>query len=110
MPNPENLKPAKKGDVRNPKGRGNSPGRATILKKWLEVQAKLKNPITGKIEKGVVEDKVILALISKALKGDVRAIQEIMDTKYGKILQKSEIKGEGKVQVYRMPDGTKIEF
>ena len=77
MPNPENIRPPKPGEVRNPKGK--PPGtknRSTILKKWIEVATKLKNPVTGKDEFGTVEDKVTLALIARALTGDVQAIKD----------------------------------
>lgn len=65
--------------------------RSTILKKWIEITAKLKNPVTGKEESGTVEDKVNLALITKALAGDVQAIKEINDTLYGKIQDNQKI-------------------
>jgi len=54
----------------------------------MEINARIKNPITGKEENGIVEDKVQLALITKALSGDVAAIKEINDTLYGKIQDK----------------------
>lgn len=75
--------------------------RSTILKKWIEINAKLKNPVTGKEELGTVEDKVNLALITKALAGDVQAIKEINDTLYGKIPNKDELTGA---------DGDKIKI
>jgi hypothetical protein len=91
-PNIENLKHFKKGESGNPAGRAKGvKTRSTILKKWIEVTAKLKNPITGKDELGTVEDKVNLALITKALSGDVQAIKEINDTLYGKIQENQKI-------------------
>ena len=51
MPNEQNLIPAKKGEIRNPKGRGKGArNRATIVKQWLDVIEKTKNPITKEIE------------------------------------------------------------
>jgi hypothetical protein len=94
MPNPQNIEKHKfkKGVSGNlnghPKGVKN---RSTILKKWMELYTKLKNPVTGKDEAGTVEDKVQLALITKALSGDVAAIKEINDTLYGKIQEKIEL-------------------
>ena len=94
MPHPENIIPPNKGEIRNPKGKPKgTKNRSTILKKWIEVTAKLKNPITGKEEIGTVEDKVNLALITRALAGDVSAIKEINDTLYGKIPNKEELTG-----------------
>lgn len=92
MTNPENIIPPKKGEIRNPKGKPKgTKNRSTILRKWLEVNEKIKNPVTGEIEQATVEDSVILALISKARKGDVAAIREILDTNYGKIAERSNI-------------------
>lgn len=100
MPNPENIIPPKKGEIRNPNGRGKgTKNRATILRKWIELNTKLKNPVTGKDEQGIVEDKIQLALITKALSGDVAAIKEINDTLYGKIIEKSEVKSEGSITI-----------
>jgi hypothetical protein len=70
--------------------------RSTILKKWIEVNVKIKdksNPTLREID-GTVEDQIILALIAKARSGDVQAIKEINDTLYGKIIDKQEIKGD----------------
>ena len=100
MPHPENIIPPKKGEIRNPKGKPKgTKNRSTILKKWIEVTAKLKNPITGKEEIGTVEDKVNLALITRALAGDVSAIKEINDTLYGKIPNKDELTGANGEQI-----------
>ena len=81
---PENISGGK------PKGAKN---RSTILKKWIEVAVKIKekgNP-TGKEMIGTVEDQINLALLYKALSGDVQAIKEINDTLYGKISDKQEL-------------------
>lgn len=84
--NIQNLKPYKKGQSGNPAGypKGQK-NRATILKKWIEVAVKFKDPITEEEISGTVEDKISLSLINKALSGDVQAIKEINDTLYGKI-------------------------
>lgn len=102
MPFPEDKRNTKGFDKRpeniNREGRPvGSKNRNTILKKWIELNTKLKNPITGNEEEGIVEDKIALALLSKALKGDVIAIKEIYDTLYGKIADKSETKVQGEI-------------
>lgn len=84
MPNEQNLIPAKKGEIRNPKGRGHARGRATIVREWLMVEQKFKNPLTGQEEILSQADMITLALISKARKGDVAAFRELMDSGYGK--------------------------
>ena len=100
MPHPENLIPAKKGEIRNPKGK--PPGtknRATILRKWIDTQTKVIDPSTGETVSGTMEDKVYLALLSKALSEDVAAIKEINDTLYGKIADKAEIKTDETIKI-----------
>lgn len=94
MSNLKTLKPPNKGEIRNPKGKPvGTKNRSTILKKWIEVNAKVKNPITKQEEGGTVEDLITIALITKALKGDVQAIKEINDTLYGKIQDNHLIEG-----------------
>jgi hypothetical protein len=85
--NNENLRPPKHGEPsRNPFGRPKgSRNRSTIVKEWLSVQQKIKNPITGTIETLDQADMITLALISKARKGDVAAFKELMDSGFGKI-------------------------
>ncbi|MBA3357151.1 MAG: hypothetical protein H0U18_14670 [Pyrinomonadaceae bacterium] len=48
-------------------------------------------PPGAKAQKGTVEDQIALALIAKAVKGDVSAIREILDTVYGKVTEKHEL-------------------
>lgn len=95
--NNENLIPPKPGEVRNPKGKPKgTKNRSTILKKWMKVKVLIKdksNPLLKDI-KGTVEDQINLALINKAMKGDVSAIKEINDTLYGKISDKTELTGK----------------
>jgi len=82
----ENIKPPKKGEIRNPKGKAKGTlNRETLFKKWLEVSQKVKNPINQKIESLSQYDLVMLALIKKARSGDVNAIREIMDSSFGKL-------------------------
>lgn len=84
MPNPENLKPAKKGEVRNPNGRPKgSKNRSTIARKWLEVLEKTTNPITKELEHLSQEDIITLAIIRKARKGDVQAYKQLLDSAHG---------------------------
>jgi len=95
MPKPENIIPPVKGERRNPNGRPvGSKNRKTLLKKWLELSADVLAPITNESTSGTVEDAVYLALIKKALDGDVNAIKEISDTMYGKLTDKMEHSGE----------------
>ena len=88
MPNPENLRPAKKGEVRNPNGRPKgSRNRSTIAREWLEVSQFITNPITGEKEKLEQQDIMTLGIIKKAREGDVNAYKALMDSAYGQPLQ-----------------------
>jgi hypothetical protein len=70
-----------------PKGAKN---RSTIAKYWLEVNQKLKNPLTGAEETMSQEDLMTLALIKKAREGDVAAYKALMDSGYGAPIQQIE--------------------
>jgi len=60
----------------------------------LETEKSIKNPITGKEETLPIEDQITIALIGKALKGDVNAFRELMDSGYGKLTDKTELTGK----------------
>ena len=74
-----------------PKG---SRDRQTIVKYWLEAIKEARNPITGELEQLPVADQIVLSLIGKALKGDVSAFKELMDSGYGKLTDKVEHSGD----------------
>ncbi len=74
------------GQSGNPSGREKgSKNRSTILKKWIESDCSITDPTTGKEIAGTIEDKIALALIGRAISGDVAAIREIYDSVYGKL-------------------------
>ena len=75
-----NLIPAKKGEVRNPKGRvKGSLNRKTILRHWLSLEQDEKNPITKQVETLSQVDLITLAIIKKAREGDVNAYKTLME-------------------------------
>ncbi len=93
MPNKENIEKHefKKGESGNPNGRPKgAKNRSTIAKYWLEVNQKLKNPLTNQEETMSQEDLMTLALIKKAREGDVAAYKALMDSGYGAPLQQVE--------------------
>lgn len=97
--NSENLekrKPFEKGDPRiNREGRPvGVRNRSTIVKQWLEATKIAKNPISETEEEMQVQDMMTLALISKALKGDVAAFKELMDSGYGKVPNQVDAEGD----------------
>ena len=88
MPNPENIIPPQKGEVRNPNGKPKgTKNRSTIARKWLEVMQDAKNPITGELEKLSQEDLMTLAIIHKARKGDVNACNKRASREQPAIIQ-----------------------
>lgn len=81
----------KKGESGNPNGRPKgSKNRSTIARKWLEVNQKLKNPLTSEEETMSQEDLMTLALIKKAREGDVAAYKALLDSGYGMPTQQIE--------------------
>lgn len=92
MANEQNLRPAwKKGESGNPKGYPTGKkNRSTVARYWMEVNQKLKNPLTGNEETMSQEDLMTLALIKKAREGDVSAYRELMNSGYGAPVQQIE--------------------
>lgn len=108
-PNPiPNSKPFKKGQSGNPNGRPKGrKNRSTVIRHWLEAIDKGRNPISGDTEKMSVEDRMTLAMIAKALKGDTSAYKALMDSAYGH--PKQEVEQSGKQEIvtrirWRDPD------
>jgi hypothetical protein len=90
--NTKGLKPFKKGVSGNPKGRPKGVQNSTTrLRRILELTQKKKNPVTGDIEDFSVAEQMDMALINKALRGDVIAYREIIDRLEGKAKQSVEV-------------------
>lgn len=88
------LKPAKKGEIRNPNGRGKGHLNVkTRMLKLFKTVVEQQNPLTGKDEKFTVDEMLDMALVGKALSGDVPAYREIMDRVEGKIVTPIEVDG-----------------
>lgn len=94
MANTDNLTPWAAGQSGNPSGKPKGTlNRATILRRYLAASLK-DNPadipfdLEGRI---TVEEAIVLALIKKALSGDITAIKEIQDTVHGKLTDSSEV-------------------
>ena len=91
MPKPENIIPHKfkKGSSGNPKGRPKLPD---LREAMARVLAEEKDGL-------VALDAILKALRAKAIKGDVRAAQELLDRGFGK----------SKQQIDHTTQGEKIE-
>ena len=101
----ENLQMAKKGEVKNPNGRGTSKNTKTILERFLNIEMKQKNPFTQEIEQMTVLELMNLKQIANALEGDLAAFKEIIDRHEGKITVKSEITAEVKNTIISLGTG-----
>ena len=110
MPNPQNIIPPKKGEVRNPhKGRGKgNRNRSTIAAYWLGMNVKNRNPITNIQEHVKMEDAAFLELVriiraGKAKDGDkINAIREVFDMMYGKLPQTIDMNLDKAEQIVKM--------
>lgn len=91
----EDLIPFKPGESGNPNGRPKgTKNRSTIARKWLEINEKVKNPITGELETLTQEDIMTLAVLKKARNGDVNAYKELLNNGYGLPTQSIDVKQE----------------
>ncbi|MGZ5283722.1 MAG: DUF5681 domain-containing protein [Bacteroidia bacterium] len=83
-----NLKPAKKGEVRNPKG---------APQKLPELKDALENILASPTGKASELEAILRAIINKAKKGDVRAAEFILDRFYGKPKQAIDLQHGGQI-------------
>jgi hypothetical protein len=91
-PNQKGLKPPRKGEIRNPKGKAKGIQNAsTIARRWAETEQTTKNPLTGADERLTQADLMTLAQIKNARGGDLSAYREIMDRAYGKVADRAEV-------------------
>jgi hypothetical protein len=96
MANEQNLKPFPKGVSGNPSGKPKGTEHSkTRLKRILDLVQKKRNPITGEEEEFTVLELMDMQIIAKALKGDQRAYQEVIDRLEGKPKQTSEVEVSG---------------
>jgi len=104
--------PWKKGQSGNPKGKAKGTrNRDTILREMLALTLKKKgadgkmadveHPLDPSRKSITVEEGINAALVNRALKGEIRAIQEIQDTLYGKIKE---------TKVLENPDGSALKM
>jgi len=103
----DNLVHFEKGQSGNPNGRPKGVQNSkTRLLRLLELVQKRKNPITGEDEDFTVLELMDMQMISKALKGDQRAYEAVVDRLEGKPKQTTDITADikGNVQITIEPD------
>lgn len=94
----ENLKPAKKGEIRNPGGKPKGTKNIkTILKKYLSIELEKVNPLTENKEKMTTAELLQLKKIAMALGGNVKCMEMIDERLYGKVEEKVNHSGEMKI-------------
>ena len=107
MPNLENLTPFPKGVSGNPAGKPKGTEHSkTRLRRLLDLVQKKRNPITGEEEEFTVLEMMDMQMIAKALKGDQRAYESVVDRLEGKPKQTTDITADikGNVQITIEPD------
>jgi hypothetical protein len=103
----DNLVHFEKGQSGNPNGRPKGVQNSkTRLLRLLELVQKRRNPITGEDEDFTVLELMDMQMISKALKGDQRAYEAVVDRLEGKPKQTTDITADikGNVQITIEPD------
>lgn len=100
MANPQNLKkPWQKGQSGNPNGRPKLPSMKTIM-----------DSVLGDIQNGKsAAEAIMMAMRNKAIKGDVRAAEFIIDRAYGKAKESIELSGSTNVVIMPKPPGEEEE-
>ncbi len=91
MANEHNLRNFPKGTSGNPAGRPKGAlGRNRVARLLLQLETETLNELTGQIEWLTNEDLITIAIVKKAIGGDVAAYVAIMDSAYGKPKQELE--------------------
>ena len=88
MANPENLVPIPKGVSLNPAGRKKGErNMSTILRDIMKTKIEMVDPVLKKKVKQPVKYIIMLKLAQKAMKGDLKAIEIMLDRTEGKAKQ-----------------------
>lgn len=89
---PPGAKPFKKGQSGNPAGKpkGAKHSRTRLLR-LLALEQTKRNPVTGQDEEFSVLEQLDMAQIAKALKGDIRSYNALLDRLEGGVNQKLDV-------------------
>lgn len=99
MANEQNLVPFEKGKPGGPGRPKGVPNSKTRLLRILELVQKKRNPVTGEDEEFSIAEQMDLQLIKKALNGDLKAYEILMDRLEGKAKQSTEVEVSGGVNI-----------
>ena len=92
-----------KGESMNPAGKPKGvKNRATVVKEIFAIMLNDTNPVTNQSGRFSAEELAALAILKKAMSGDVQAYKELMDSAYGKASQHIDIKTEDPI-VFKLP-------
>jgi len=91
---PENLKPAKKGEVRNPKGRPKGTSKVDMLRTLREMLQQKRRAQVGGIRKTYTIEEIIVARwVEKAASGNAQFLKMMVEQLHGYPTAKHEIEG-----------------
>lgn len=97
---PEGAKPFSKGQSGNPQGRpAGTENSRTRLKRLLSYEIQTINELTGEIENLSAVELMDIAIIQKALTGDVKAYAEILNRMEGKPTEMQAIQEQKQILV-----------
>ncbi|HEX9927554.1 MAG TPA: DUF5681 domain-containing protein [Pyrinomonadaceae bacterium] len=107
-----NLKPYQKGQSGNSAGKSaGTKSRKVLIKKYLATEDEFDNPLKAPdapLERMTLEDRIILALLAKAISGDLPSIQEVLNSAYGKIPDKMQLEQDQPATViFYMPENNR---
>jgi len=92
----------KPGQSGNPNGRPKGvPNSKTRLLRLLQLIQTKTNPVTGEKEEFSIAEQMDMAIVAKALKGDIRAYESLMDRLEGKPQQTITNEGVQSIKIVR---------
>lgn len=109
MPNEQNLKPIKKGELskEEAKKRGSIGGKKSVEAR--REKKLLKEELMLLLAQGNTQAKISLALIEEAIKGNVKAFEVIRDTIGEKPVNKQEVTGVSGMNVIINREAVQVE-
>jgi hypothetical protein len=99
-PRLKNLKNFQKGQSGNPSGKPKGTKHVkTIIKKYLSAAVDGVNPLDGTSGPLTAQERIVLSAIVKALEGDDRAREDLLNRVYGKPKETIDQTMKGKIKI-----------